>query len=236
MWSGPRNISTAMMRAWGARADTAVVDEPLYAHYLKETGLDHPGRDEIIASHDPDWRSVVVRLTGAAPGGERIFYQKHMAHHLTPGMETDWIGRLRNAILIREPGSMLTSLAKVLPKVTVEETGLPQQVRLMELVREQSGERLPVVESRDVLETPAGVLSALCLALGVGYSEAMLSWEPGPRDTDGVWAKYWYGSVEASTGFAAHEPMPVDVPADLAGVLAECNDLYAKLEEWKINA
>ena len=115
MWSGPRNISTALMRSWGSRADTAVVDEPFYAHYLKASGLDHPGRDAILRSQPTDWHTVADALVGPVPGGKPIFYQKHMAHHLLPGMDGPWLGALRHALLLREPAAMLTSLLKVLP-------------------------------------------------------------------------------------------------------------------------
>ncbi|HEX6984335.1 MAG TPA: hypothetical protein VF170_03110, partial [Planctomycetaceae bacterium] len=137
VWSGPRNISTAMMRSWGNRSDTVVVDEPLYAHYLKVTRLPHPGADEVLAHHESDWRKVAEFLTGPVPGGKRIFYQKHMAHHLLPEIGRDWLSRLTHVFLIRDPKEMLTSLMKVLPEPRVEDTGLPQQVELFERVRDE---------------------------------------------------------------------------------------------------
>jgi hypothetical protein len=234
MWSGPRNISTAMMRSWGNRADTSVCDEPLYAHYLRETGLDHPGAAEVIARHEPDWRKVVEALLGPVPGGRAIYYQKHMAHHLLPGIDRGWLDRVSNAFLIREPREMLTSLAKVLPDPRVEDTGLPQQVEIFERVRSTTGEAPPVIDSKDVLDDPPAVLERLCEALGVPFDEAMLSWHAGPRETDGVWAKYWYENVERSTGFQPYRPKPDEVPDRLSDVLARAEESYQFLHERRL--
>lgn len=228
MWSGPRNISTALMRAWGSRADTVVCDEPLYAHYLKATGREHPGRSAIIAHHEADWRSVVERLTGPVPGGG-IFYQKHMAHHLLPEMERDWMLDLRNAFLIRDPAEMLPSLANVLPEPTLRDTGLEQQVDLFQRVQEATGQTPPVIDAKDVLLDPEGMLRALCAAVGVPFRQEMLSWEAGPRATDGIWAKYWYDAVEQSTGFQPYEPKDEPVPDRLQPLLEICQDYYQHL-------
>jgi len=234
MWSGPRNISTALMRSWDARGDTAVTDEPLYAHYLKHTGIPHPGADAVIAACECDWRKVVAALLGPVPGCKPIWYQKHMAHHLLPHMETAWVRDLHNCLLIREPREMLASLVKVLPNPTVDETGLPQQVELFEQLRAAKGEPPPVIVAADVLTDPPGMLAALCARLGVTYSDAMLSWPPGPRPTDGVWAKHWYANVERSTGFERYTPSDVRPPARLDGVLAECQALYEQLHSCRL--
>ncbi|RUL89094.1 HAD family hydrolase [Tautonia sociabilis] len=234
MWSGPRNISTAMMRSWGNRPDTAVCDEPLYAFYLKETGLDHPGAAEVIAHHEADWRKVVEQLVGPVPGGRAIFYQKQMAHHLLPSIDRSWLDRVTNAFLIREPREMLTSLLKVLPEPRLEDTGLPQQVEIFNRVRERTGAVPPVVDAKDVLDDPRGMLAALCRSLGVPFDDRMLSWPPGPRETDGIWAKYWYDSVERSTGFQPYTPKPDAVPDRLLGVLERAEDCYATLFEHRL--
>lgn len=243
MWSGPRNISTAMMRSWGSRGDTAVCDEPFYAHYLAETERNHPGRDEVIAAHETEWSRIVAFLLGPVPGGKTIFYQKHMAHHLPqdlsrdPGAEDDrlaFLSSLTNVLLIREPGLMLTSLAKVLENPTTEETGLPQQVWLMRYLVAR-GLPLIVIDSKDVLIDPDAMLRALCDAVGAPYDSAMLSWKPGMRETDGVWAKHWYENVAASTGFARYEAKEATVPGHLRGVLEECDSLYAELAAHKLS-
>jgi hypothetical protein len=234
MWSGPRNISTALMRAWGSRADTVVCDEPLYAHYLQATGRPHPGAAEVIAHHDTDWQSVVRDLLGPLPPGKSIFYQKHMAHHLLPGVGRDWIDGLTNCFLIRSPREMLSSLAKVLEAPGLEETGLPQQVSLFERVRTRTGEIPPVIDARDVLTDPPGLLRKLCEAIGVPYLEAMLHWEPGPRDSDGIWGPHWYEAAWRSTGFAPYRPKNEPVPAHLCDLLADCEGLYRVLHAHRI--
>lgn len=234
MWSGPRNISTALMRAWETRPDTVVVDEPLYAHYLQATGRDHPGRDAVIDAYDTDWRRVVDRLTGPGPSDASIFYQKHMAHHLLPEIETDWVLDLRNAFLIREPSAMLTSLVEVLPEPTLADTGLKQQWSLFENLHAAPGATPPVLSARDVLTDPAAALRALCEAFGVPFRETMLSWEPGRRESDGLWAEYWYDTVEQSTGFRPYEPKDASVPNRLQDLLAECHTYYDRLYEHRL--
>lgn len=237
MWSGPRNISTAMMRAWEARGDCAVSDEPLYAHYLKaRPAVDHPGRDEIIATCETNWRRAAAALTGPAPGGKPIWYQKHMTHHLLPEMGRDWVWSLSNAFLIRDPAEMLVSLAKVMPGPGLGDTGLPQQVELFEAVRARTGRVPPVIDARDVLEDPPGVLGALCGALGIAFTDRMLSWRPGPRETDGVWAKHWYAAVERSTGFEPYKERNEPVPAALKPVHEECRRLYETMHAHRLRA
>ncbi|MEN1704738.1 MAG: HAD family hydrolase [Planctomycetota bacterium] len=232
MWSGPRNLSTALMRSFGSRVDCAVIDEPLYAHYLStldpEHRATHPMADEVIASQPTDWQGVAANLRGPVPDGKPVWYQKHMAHHLTEGMDLAWIEPFANAFLIRDPAEMITSFIRVIPDPTPEDLGLPQQV---ELFRRVGG---PVVDSKDILLDPRGTLSMLCEALGVAFDEAMLSWEPGPRETDGVWAPHWYASVENSTGFGVYRPKNEPVPDRLRGVLDRCNELYAELARSKI--
>lgn len=236
MWSGPRNISTAMMRAWGSRSDTVVCDEPLYAHYLRETGLEHPGREEVLAIYETDWRAVVARLTGGVPDGKSVFYQKHMAHHLLPHIDRGWLAHVRNAFLVRDPQEMLSSLVKVTPHVTLADTGLPQQWEMWEHLKAQTGNATPVIDARDVLEDPRGTLEALCAALSVPFDPAMLAWEPGLRNSDGVWAKHWYAAVEASTGFAPYQPRGGSVPAHLTDLLEECRRIYDKLYQHRLSA
>lgn len=236
MWSGPRNISTAMMRAWGNRADTAVVDEPLYGFYLKETGVDHPGREEVIAAMECDWRKVAGVLTGPVPGGRAIWYQKHMAHHLLGQVERGWIAELRNCFLIRDPARVLISLAKVMPSPGLRDLGLAQQVELFRGERIRIGEVPPVLDAADVLRDPKGALASLCAAVGVPFDSAMLSWAPGRRPTDGVWAQHWYGAVERSTGFEPDMQAmgEVELPARLRGLYEECSPLYRELWEARL--
>ena len=223
MWSGPRNISTAMMRSFGARPDTLVVDEPLYAHYLAATGIEHPAREAVMASQPVHWPAVAEQLTGPVPARYRVYYQKHMTHHLLPGTGRDWIGKLANAYLIRDPAHVVASYAKVRSAPTLADLGYAQQV---EIFRAYGG---PVVDSADLLQDPPGVLERLCAALGIAYDPVMLSWEPGRRETDGVWAEHWYAAVEASTGFARYDPRPAAVPAHLRWLVDQAQPYYDEL-------
>jgi hypothetical protein len=238
MWSGPRNVSTAFMRSWGNREDTLVVDEPFYAHYLKVTGRDHPGRDEVIAHHESDWRRVVDALLSPVPDGISILYQKQMSHHLLPGMGREWLGAMTHAFLIRDPAPMVASLGEKLADLDLLATGLPQQVEIFEHVIERTGRVPPVVDSADLLARPEPVLRALCAALGVPFSDRMLWWPKGRRATDGIWAKHWYQRVEDSTGFeapAAAEERPALAPA-AAAIEAECRPLYERLRAHRLRA
>ena len=236
MWSGPRNISTALLRSWGNREDTIVNDEPLYAAFLSETGYDHPIAAEIIDHYETDWRKVVAGLTGEIPDGKPIYYQKHMAHHLLPGMGRDWIPRLENCFLIRDPIEMLTSLIRIIPEPGLDDTGLPQQLELFRMVEDQLGRRPPVLDSRDVLEDPGKILGLLCEELGVKFDSAMLSWPPGRRQTDGIWAPHWYGEVEKSTSFRPYIPKEEKVPRKFEAVLRECMEIYRVLYEYRLGS
>lgn len=236
MWSGPRNISTAMMRSWGNRPDTFVCDEPLYAHYLARTGLDHPGAQEVLAAHEGDWRNVVAWLTGPVPEGRRIFYQKQMAHHLLPEIDRDWLGSLTHVFLIREPQAMLLSLLHHIPEPTLEDTGLPQQVEIFETIRRESGRMPPVTDSRDVLEDPGRVLRGLCDALEVPFFPEMLSWPAGPRHTDGIWARHWYGQVLRSTGFRPRVDREERLPSRFQDLLSRCREHYDHLYSHRLSA
>jgi Sulfotransferase domain len=230
VWSGPRNISTALMRAWENRPDTAVVDEPLYAHYLAVTGLDHPGAAEVIAAGETDWRRVVDELLAPPPGGAAVSYQKHMAHHLLPDVDHAWIGRLTNVLLVRDPRQVVASYTRARATVTPDDIGLPQQVRLFdELTSSSSGSPPPVVDAADFLADPETYLRALCDHAGVAFTDRMLSWPPGPRPTDGVWAPHWYDAVWRSTGFEPPRVRDVHLDGEAAAAADACLPLYERL-------
>lgn len=210
MWSGPRNISTAMMRAFENRSDCTVSDEPLYAAFLKQTGLDHPGAAEVIADGECDWRRVADALSGPIPDGKPIWYQKHMSHHLLPGMDREWIHGLGNAFLIRHPNAVVASYIKSRAEVAAEDIGLLQEAALFDELRARSGNTPPVIDSSEFLADPRGHLLALCGHFGIAFEARMLRWPAGPRASDGIWAKYWYDAVWRSTGF---ESRPERTPA-----------------------
>ena len=234
MWSGPRSLSTAMMRAWENRPDCEVWDEPLYPWWLKETGADHPGRDHIL-SHSTDQLDL-MDLCGRLSSGMSapITFQKHMSHHVLPSCPRDWMHDVRHAFLIRRPDRVLASLSKQLPAATTNDTGLPQQVELLHWLVEHDAPSIPIIDCDDILSAPENMLRALCDALGVTFSPAMLSWPAGPRASDGIWADWWYERVRSSTGFGG---VPSDVPVvpqAQQACLDQCWSLYDEMASLKI--
>jgi hypothetical protein len=237
MWSGPRNISTAMMRAWENRGDCAVSDEPLYAAYLAATGLDHPGREQIVAEGDCDWRRVVRALTeGGPPEPKPIWYQKHMTHHLLPGVATDWIHGLHNVFLIRDPAQVVESYLKSRDTVAPEDIGVHRQWAHFESLADKTGGPPPVIDADDFLREPEALLRRLCDLLGVAFTPRMLHWPPGRRASDGVWAPHWYGAVEASTGFEAWRERRPQLNASPRTVADACRAPYLRLRAHRLQA
>jgi len=236
MWSGPRNISTAMMRAWGNRPDTLVFDEPLYAHYLHVTGKPHPGAAEVIAAGPTDPRQAIERMFSPPPDGKSICYYKQMTHHILPQMDRQWMKSMKHAFLIRDPRQVICSYIKHVADPTLADTGYPQQVEIFQLVRDWTGIVPPVVDARDVLRNPRGILKRLCQSMNVEFTEQMLSWPPGPRDTDGIWAKYWYKEVESTTSFRPYVSKDQPIPRHLHSLLDECQPYYSQLYEHRLTA
>jgi Sulfotransferase domain len=236
MWSGPRNISTAMMRSFGARADTAVIDEPFYAAYLAGTGALHPMRAEVLASQPNDWREVVSGLVGRVPGDKPIFYQKHMTHHMLDNFGREWLGSVRSAFLIRDPAAVLASYILKRGEASLTDIGILQQRKLFEAVAERQGEAPPVIEGADVLADPARMLQQLCAALGIAYTSTMLSWAPGRRPSDGVWAPAWYESVERSTGFSKSvDRQTGELPESLQRIADQARPHYEFLAAYRLH-
>lgn len=237
-WSGPRNISTAMMRSFENRADTAVIDEPFYAAWLAWSGADHPMRAQVLASQPTDWRRVLQALLGPVPGGRAVFYQKHMTHHVTPDMDLAWMSVCRNVFLIRAPEEVVASYRERRSEVTLEDIGVAQQAELFEREADRLGKAPPVIDAADVLADPRAALTALCEAVGIAFNPAMLAWPPGPRDTDGVWAPAWYEAVWSSTGFA--RPRAPTVASDLApalrAVAEAARPIYERLAQYRLGA
>ncbi|UWQ77042.1 HAD family hydrolase [Leisingera sp. M658] len=233
MWSGPRNLSTALMYAFGNRGDCAVVDEPFYAAYLAMTGLSHPMRAEILDSQPRDPDEVAKALLGDVPGAKPYYYQKHMTQHMIPGVPRQWMQEVTNVFLIRHPARVIASYAVKRENPTLEDIGFRQQAELLELVRSW-GHAPVVVDSHDIRNDPAGKLEQLCETVGMPYSPKMLTWPRGGHKDDGVWAAHWYGAVWNSTGFAGPEgPLP-EVPEDLQPVLQAALPLYEQMKAAKI--
>jgi hypothetical protein len=229
MWSGPRNISTALMRAWENRPDTAVWDEPLYACYLQRTRLAHPMAAEVIARYETDWRRLVAQLAGPAPDGAPVFYQKHMTHHLLPEIGRDWLRMVRHGFLIRSPEEVLASYAARREAVAAADLGFLQQAELFGKVADLLGTAPPVFDAADILTDPERELRRMCAAFGLAFDAAMLAWPPGRRPSDGIWAAHWYAAVEASTGWQPYRPRKVSLPASLQRIADQCRPAYEQL-------
>jgi hypothetical protein len=236
LWSGPRNISTAMMRAFENRADCAVIDEPFYGVYLAATGLDHPLRAAVLAAWPTDWRRARAQLLGPVPGGRAILYAKQMTHHMIPEIEVGWTESGVNAFLIRAPEEVLASYAARRPEVSLDDIGFVRQAELFDLEAERLGRAPPVIEARDVLENPAAALGRLCVALGIAFDPAMLAWPAGRRPTDGPLAPAWYDAVERSTGFGP-PPAPVrteDLHPSLRRLADAARPYYERLARHRL--
>jgi hypothetical protein len=234
MWSGPRNLSTAMMRSFGSRGDTCVFDEPFYGCFLKQTGAGHPMRDEVVAAMDCDWRSVMQSLRGPPPEDKPVWYQKHMWHHMAgPIGYADFEG-FTHAFLIREPERMIASYLRQREAAEFESFGMDRQAEFFEREADRLGHAPPVVDANDVLADPEGVLSSLCEALRIPWDPAMLRWAPGRRATDGPWAPHWYAAVEASTGFGPPDFEPVELDAPAKQLAEECKPYYERLAKHRI--
>lgn len=231
VWSGPRNVSTALMYSFRQRTDTVVADEPLYGHYLRTTGADHPGAREVIEAMEGDGERV-VREVILGPCERPVHFFKNMAHHL-PGLDPGFLGSITNVLLIRDPTEMLPSLARQLRSPTLRDTGLREQEVILDSILSRCEDPI-VIDARELLLDPPGVLRRACLRLGLPFEDAMLSWPAGPKPEDGVWAKHWYHNVHASTAFAPYRPQTKPFPKQLEPLLSQCLPPYEKLREHAI--
>ncbi|WP_332688313.1 hypothetical protein [Devosia sp.] len=233
MWSGPRNLSTAMMRAFSSRPDCAVSDEPFYAAYLAATGIIHPMNDAVLASQPQDPQRVAADMLGPVPGGKAVWYQKHMAHHMIEGFPLDWMDGVTNVFLLRRPERVLASYAQKREDVTLRDIGFAEQADLFDRVADRLGHAPPVIEAEDVRRDPRRALTALCAAIDLPFTDAMLSWRQGQHPDDGVWAPHWYGAIFASTGFAPPEETTTTLPDHLQAIADQARPFYERMAAHK---
>jgi hypothetical protein len=233
MWSGPRNISTAMMYSFASRPDCAVWDEPFYAFYLANAGITHPLNQEIIDAGEPDWDAVVELCTRKVPG-KPLHYQKHMTHHMLDGFDRSWLHALDNAFLIRSPERVLDSYARKRDEVTLRDIGFAEQAEIFDLVCDATGKAPPVVDTDDILADPEATLSKLCEALAIPFSPDMLTWQPGSKPFDGIWAPHWYNAVWRSSGFNKPPANNVELGPDHQRIVDQARPLYEKLKAHKL--
>jgi len=233
LWSGPRNVSTALLYSFAQRDDTRVIDEPLYAHYLSVSGAEHPGRDDVLAALEHDGETV-VRDVILGECDRPILFLKQMAHHLLD-LDLDFMSQTTNVLLIRDPTEVLTTLVHQVPNPSIRDTGLDQQCDMLQDLRDR-GQDPVVLDSRELLLDPRGVIGQLCERIGIEFDTCMLSWPAGAREEDGVWAQHWYQNVHRSTGFMPYKPKTTPFPNELFPLLEECRPYYAYLYQEAIRA
>ncbi len=234
MWSGPRNLSTAMMYAFAARGDCAVVDEPFYAAYLSATGIDHPMKSEVIASQSPDAAVVAAQCIGPIPQSQSLFYQKHMTLHMIPEFDRSFLRSLTNVFLIRHPARVVASYAKKREAPTLQDIGFVQQADLFDAVAQHLGRAPLVIDSADIRANPRESLMKLCIALGIPFTRNMLHWPAGPKSYDGVWAPHWYNAVHKSTGFEDPEGALPDLSAEFQHLSDAAMPYYQRLAPFRL--
>ncbi|MEP2988966.1 MAG: sulfotransferase [Parasphingorhabdus sp.] len=235
MWSGPRNISTAMMRSFGGRGDCAVTDEPFYGAFLKTTGIRQPMADEVIASMNCDWKSVAKAMIGHIPDRKPIWYQKHMPHHMVADVSIADFPDHRHAFLIRDPAKVVASYAVKRVEVTVDDLGYERQLEYVDAIAEKSGKAPIILDSADILRDPEAHLKALCKSLDIPWDTGMLQWESGTRESDGVWASHWYNRVINTTGFGSPEASSTSTLTNAEQRVAdESRPFYEQLSKLKV--
>ena len=234
MWSGPRNISTALMRAFENRNDCVVWDEPLYGYYLDATGVQHPGTAEVIAAQGTDARRIIEVCSGEIPDGKKIFYQKHMTLHLLPELDRSWLASLDNCFLIREPEAVIASYSEVRDDPTLADIGFIQQAELFEQVSAMTSQIPLVIDSREFLADPENMLRSICVKLDIEFVPQMLNWPAGARDSDGVWGKYWYESVWQSTGFAPYREKQYSLSPGQQEISNQARPYYEQLYQHRL--
>lgn len=234
MWSGPRNLSTAMMYSFGARSDCSVWDEPFYAAYLAKTGLNHPMRTEILATGENDADVVRDRCLGVIPDGKSVFYQKHMTHHMVPDLDRGWMNQMTNIFLIRDPSKVIASYNAKRENPSLDDIGFKQQADIFEQIVKNTGAIPAVIDSDDILSNPAAALQGICDHINLEFQESMLSWPKGGHKDDGAWASHWYKSVWESTGFAKPKATETILSPEGEALQKEARPFYEKLYTHRI--
>ena len=234
VWSGPRNVSTALMRSFENRSDCFVSDEPFYSYFLYKTGLKHPLSDEVIKSGLIDYNEIIKYITGPIPSFKNIWYQKHMAHHILEGVNLDWIKSMKNCLLIRHPSDVILSYSKKNEINNIQQLGYLQQVEIYKMLTKEIGISPIIIDAQDLLREPRKILIAVCENLRIEFDDKMLSWPPGVRKTDGIWGKHWYKQVEASTGFKPYTKTDRIIPPKYIKLNDECMQYYDFLYQNRI--
>ena len=231
-WSGPRNISTALMRSWSSRSDTFVTDEPFYAYYLNETKLKHPMHMEIINKYSTDYIKIVNYLNSKTPDGKKIWYQKHMAHHILNLNDIEWITNFENCILLRHPKEVISSYSNKNKLNSFEELGYRQQYEIIKLLKKKNKSFI-IIDSSELLQNPAKVLGAWCKKINIKYEQSMLNWKKGNHINDGIWWKSWYDNVIKTTGFQKYKKKDINIESEYDSIYNESMKYYTYIKEFK---
>jgi len=234
MWSGPRNISTALMRSFENRKDTSVLDEPFYAFYLNKKGYNHPLKEVILKSQSKNWDEVASFCSGTIPNQSNVWYQKHMAHHILKGCDLNWLVRVKNCILIRDPKFVISSYSKKYKIESIRQLGYQQQLKIFDYLVDQNNIEPIIIDSNDLLEDPKRMITKLCNKIDIKFSRRMLSWPVGKRESDGVWGPYWYENVCKSTGFIAPSKKSINLGKNLYPIYEDCLSIYNFLFEKRL--
>ena len=232
-WSGPRNISTALMRSWSSRKDTYVTDEPFYAYYLKETKIKHPMYKEIIEAYQTNYSEIVNFLNDKIPDDKKIWYQKHMAHHILDLDNIEWISNFQNCILIRNPKKVIDSFSKKNELIDVEQLGYPQQYEIIKFLKKTNKPFL-IIDSSDLLKNPEKLLSIWCKNININFDKSMLKWKKGNHINDGLWWKIWYGNVIKTTGFQKYEKKDITIENKYDSIYNESMKYYSYLKDAQL--
>ena len=231
-WSGPRNISTALMRSWSSRKDTYVTDEPFYAYYLKETQINHPMHEKIINHYLSDYDEIVNHLINVTPNEKNIWYQKHMAHHLIDLSKIDWIKKCENCILLRHPKEVISSYTAKNKLNSITELGYPQQFEIVKFLK-GSNQSFKIIDSEDLLKNPKKVLSDWCKSINIKFDESMLQWKKGSHANDGIWWKHWYNNVIETTGFQKYQKKDISIENEYDSIYNDSMEYYNYLKGFK---
>ena len=234
MWSGPRNLSTALMRSFENRSDSFVSDEPFYPFYLYKTGHHHPMKDKIIESGQINYNQIIKSITGTIPHSKKIWYQKHMAHHILSGLDFNWIKKMNNCLLIRHPKDVILSYSKKNVIESIYQLGYLQQIEIYKMLAKEMGTPPIIIDAQDLLREPKKMLVEICKNLRITFDDKMLSWPQGVRKTDGIWGRHWYKQVEASTGFKPYVKTNRIIPSQYQDLYNECMEYYNFLYQNRI--
>ena len=231
LWSGPRNVSTALMYSFLQHPAIHVIDEPLYAHYLSKTSVSHPGDKEVLLTMEHDGEKVLKKIVSETKKFQIVFL-KNMAHHWI-GLDSSWLDKYDNIFLIRDPKQMLPSLVNQLPKPILRDTGLKTQVEIYDRLQKQ-GKQPIIIDAKYLLKNPKKILRIVFKHLGLPFSTRMLKWPKGPKREDGIWAKYWYHNVHQSEEFTPYYAKKEPFPEHLNELLDECTPYYQYLTKRSI--